>query len=919
MTGSLIGRQLGRFQVVARLGAGGMGEVYRARDEHLQRDVALKVLTAAGDATGDEARRMRREAHALSTVNHPNIATIHDLIDVDGQHVLVMELIEGESLASRVTRGPVPPSNVLELARQIAAGLQEAHRHGVVHRDLKPANVMVTPTGQVKIVDFGIAAVAATADAATRTHFDTGAVSGTLPYMAPEQIAGGAIDARADVWALGVLLYELATGRRPFEAPNALLLADRILNRDPDPASALVSGLPPGLDAVITRALTKEPGARFQTLGEMLAALDAGAAVVPSIRRPVHIPTIGFVAVLVVAAGVWGWRTWATGGAAAPPERTTLVLVADPVNRTGDEAFDDTLVELLTTSLGQSSRLALYPRGRVADVLRRMQRDPSTPLSEAVGLEILQREGLDALVTTTLSRLGDAYVLGVTAQGPRGDVRSKVSETFTNPVDLTARIDAVVRQLRSDIGESAASVDASAPLEEVSSASLEAVRFYTQGLRRARAGHAAEAVVLYGKALELDPDFAMAHDALGLAYTNLQDMARAEIHLARAAGLAGRAPEAERHKILADYHMLTRDYEVACGHLQVLSELRPLDPVPLIALANCKGFRMDWPGARAAAERGLAMQDIPLGRAILARLQLLSGDVEAALGGATALLAAQPTSFPALFVAGRAQLLLGRVEDARETYDTMFTLGGEAETEAWFGRFDLARGTGRLADARAALESALRSANSRGNVLATARAATALAELARDTGDGALLTRAMALFPDPAPATGVYLHARTLAGVNQIQAARTVAERLVPLLRSSPADRSLGRLVDAERALGRGDVAGAVAAADDAFGFEQTVLARETQARAYAAAGRTREAIQAWRDVVARAPERVDSPDSPGFHRVVDARYQLALLLEASGDTAQAQVEFTWLQSVWRDADADEPRAAQAVRRQPGT
>ncbi len=919
MPESLIGRELGRFRVLERLGAGGMGEVYRARDEHLRRDVALKVLTLSGDASADEARRMRREAHALSTLNHPNVATIHDLVEADGLHVLVMELIEGESLATRVSRGPVPAPVVLDLARQIAAGLQEAHRKGLVHRDLKPGNVMVTASGQVKIVDFGIASKTVSTDAATLTDVDAGATTGTLPYMAPEQISGTTVDARADVWALGVLLYELATGRRPFEAPNALLLADRILNRDPDAPSTLVPDVPPALDAAIARALQKAPGARFQTVGEMLAALETGAAAARPARRWSRAFIAAAIAVLAVAAAVWGWRAWSAGAAPETTARATSVLVADPVNRTGDETFDDTVLELLTTSLDQSRLVSIYPRTRVGDVLRRMQRDPSTPLTEEVGLEILQREGLDALVTSTLSRLGDAYVLVVAAQGPGGDVRSRARETFDAPADLTARIDAVVRRLRRDIGDSAASVSATAPLADVSSASLEALRFYTQGLRRARGGQAADAVVLYEKALELDPEFAMAHDALGLAYTNLQDMVRAERHLARAAELVDRVPEAERHKILADYSMLRRDYEGACGHLEVLSELRPLDPVPLMALANCKGFRRDWTGAIAAVDRGLAMQDIPLGRAIRARLQLQSGDVETALAGANALRAVSPGSFPALFVAGRAELLLGRLDDARRTYDAMFALGGDAEGEAWLGRFDLARGTGRVAEARTALESAWRSAGSRGNVLATARAATALAELAHETGERALLERAWTWFPKETPAIVLYLQGRTLARTGPIAAARARAEALASRRSNAPSDRSLVRLLDAELALARGDHAAAVTAADDAHGFEGSALARETQAGAYAAAGRTRDAIQAYRDVIARSGERLDSHDSPGFHRVVDARFQLARLLEASGDTAEANVEFTWLREVWRDADAADPRVAQAFRRPPGT
>jgi serine/threonine protein kinase len=251
MPTSLVGRVFGRFHVIERLGAGGMGEVYRAHDDHLQRDVALKVLagSSAAEAEDEGRRRMRREAHVLSTLNHPNIATIHDLVEIENVSFVVMELITGESLADRLKRGPLTPSAVLELAGQIAAGLGEAHRHGIVHRDLKPANLMCTADGQLKIVDFGIAATIVGHDGATATDLDRGLVTGTLPYMSPEQIAGTVADARADIWAFGVVLYELVTGRRPFEAANALLLGD-VIKRPVDAVENSRASFPPRPQAI---------------------------------------------------------------------------------------------------------------------------------------------------------------------------------------------------------------------------------------------------------------------------------------------------------------------------------------------------------------------------------------------------------------------------------------------------------------------------------------------------------------------------------------------------------------------------------------------------------------------------------------------------------------------------------------------
>lgn len=920
MTGSLVGRTLGRFRVIARLGAGGMGEVYRAHDDHLKRDVAIKVLQTRGDTARQD--QMRREAHALSTLNHPNIATIHDLVDADGISFVVMELIEGESLADRVRQGPLPVSRVMDYARQIAAGLQEAHRRGLVHRDLKPANLMVTAGGQLKIVDFGIATAETMHDAATATNVDSGVATGTLPYMAPEQIAGTAVDPRADIWSFGAVLYELSTGKRPFQAANALMLAERILNHDPEAPSTIVPDIPVALERVILRALSKEPALRFQTVGEMAVALDAaGTTTAVPATQPSAKPSRArwlmpvLLAVTLAASGV-AWKLWGgtfRSGAATP---SISVLVGDAINRTGDPTFDDTLIELLTTSLNQSRFLSIYPRTRVAYTLRLMQRDPATPVDEAVGREIIAREGVDVLVTTSVSKLGEAFVLVVTAMDAGGAVRGSASATFSNPAEFPEQLDAMVRELRTEIGEADASVRASsAPLAEVTSRSLEALQFYTQGVKRARAGDPAGAMVLYQKALEIDPEFAMAHDALGIVYTNLQDMVQAEVHLGKAAALADRVQESERHKILADYNLITRNYEVACDHLQVFRQLRPLDPAPVIALANCRGFLFDFDNAIADARAGLAIQSSPLAQAILARLQLLAGKVEEALAGANALRAGGPAPFAALFVAGRAELLLERFDEAGRTYDGIVALGGDAEVEGWLGRFDLARARGRLDEAATAIESALRAAERRGNVAASSRAATAAAELALARGDRDEAARLAARFTGRREVTVIYLTGRTLARAGQHAQAAALAAAMTAAASAVAPDQSLRRLLDAEIALARKDAAAAVAAADEAFALEASVLARETQARAYAAAGRTQDAIDAYQAVLTRASERTDAVDSPGVWRVVQARYELAVLLDDNGDRPAARPHFDRLLTWWAGADAADPRVADVRQR----
>ena len=773
---TLVGRTLGRFRIIERLGAGGMGEVYRARDDHLARDVAIKFLTSGSD--DDSRARMRREAHALSAFNHPNIATIHDLGHEGGTDFVVMEYIGGQSLAERLTSGPLEISAAIHIARQVASGLQEAHDHGIIHRDLKPGNVMMTPKGQVKVVDFGLAVQPeATPDAETRSAVDIGVPVGTLPYMAPEQIRGAAIDARTDIWAFGALLYALVTGRRPFAETRSLPLIDRILNRDPPRPSAVDPHVPLSLERIILKALSKAPEERYQSAAEIVSALDLFETgdTPDDVRPPRRWRGLAAAAAALALAATVGGARWLWPAAPEPTARLA-VLVGDTVNRTGEVAFDGTVGELLSTSLEQSRFISLFPRTRLTYVLGLMQRDPATVVDDGIGREIALREGLGALVTSSVSRLGDSYVLVVSMEDPNGRVIGTARATFTDPADLPARMDVVAQELRVRVGETAESIQANyVPLADVTSKSLEAVRFFTLGRRAQYGGQTTNAIALFEQALERDPQFAMAHEYLGLAYTNLRDHARAEIHVAEAMTRVDRLPEAERHKILADYNMLRRNYDEACPHLEVLVDIRPLDPTPLLSLGLCKSFQLDYDSAVDYASRAIELQDTHLARINLARSQFLGGDLQTALDGANAARERQPANFQAHYVAGQAELALGRLDAAQGTYETMVDLGGAAEVEGRLRLADLLLARGRLREARVALDSAWQVADRVGSVMAAGRMAVARMELAVVEERPDDLVAPLARLDGVDEPVVTFLIARALARAGRVADARRVA------------------------------------------------------------------------------------------------------------------------------------------------
>ncbi len=410
----MIGQMLGHYRVSEQIGAGGMGVVYRAHDERLDRDVALKVLPAASFQDETARARLLREARTASKLNHPHICTVHEVGEADGQAYIAMELVEGLPLSTKLLSGPLPAAEVLRLGLQLGDALAHAHERDIVHRDLKSANVVITPEGRAKVLDFGLAkrmSGEAVADGATLSQLSLtqpGSVVGTLAYMAPEQLRGQPTDARSDVWALGAVLYEMASGARPFQGQTGFELSSAIMNQPPAP---LPGKVPIELRAVIERCLEKQPERRYQRGGELRAALEAvqTGAVAPwapwryrLARRRWLALTLATVAVvtILVALNVGGLRTRLLGsGPAAPRIASLAVLPLENLSEDPEQAFlADGMHEALITDLGKLS--GLHRVIARSSVLRYRRTDKPLP-------EIAQELGVDAVITGSVLRSGD--------------------------------------------------------------------------------------------------------------------------------------------------------------------------------------------------------------------------------------------------------------------------------------------------------------------------------------------------------------------------------------------------------------------------------------------------------------------------------------------------------------------------------
>ncbi|HMC78050.1 MAG TPA: protein kinase [Vicinamibacterales bacterium] len=585
----MIGQQFGHYKVESRLGSGGVGEVYLARDLRLDRRVAIKILNERRVADERARARFRREAQALSRLNHPNIATIFDFDQQDGRDFLVMEYIDGMALRDVGTDG-ILPADVVRLGTQLAEALVAAHGAGVVHLDLKPGNLMLTPDGRLKVLDFGIARLQTPDDASTGTDgYETGTAAnaaGTPPYMAPEQVAAGPVDARTDIYAAGATLYELATGRRVFDKPRGIGLYEAILRDRPVAPSHYTPEFPGPLEDVLLKALEKQPEKRHQTAHELL---DDFRSCPTSFdvrgfrrgRRWTRRALTATGAAVVLAAISLGY---ALGPVPARPKFNArdFVVVADLENRTSDPLLSRTVQEALTIALQQSHYVNIVSHERVAETLKLMQK-PAAPVTAAIAFDICRREGVAAFLSGSVARSGEITQIKVTASAvtPEGPTLLFTDTVeYRKPEDLFAQIDDLARQVRQNLGETLAGIATSSkPLDRVTTGSLEALRQYSVAVAARATGNinGIEGPLL--AALQLDPDFAMAHLRLGSYYLEIAgNTPKAFSAIDLAYGLRDRVTDREKHFISAEYFAAHQRFEAARESLKALTTLYPDDP-----------------------------------------------------------------------------------------------------------------------------------------------------------------------------------------------------------------------------------------------------------------------------------------------------------------------------------------------------
>jgi tetratricopeptide (TPR) repeat protein len=627
------GETVSHYRVAEELGRGGMGVVYRAEDLRLPRLVALKLLPADLSHHPDAVDRMRREARLASALNDPHICTIHEIGEDDGRPFIVMELLEGQTLRALIDGKPMDVERAVDLAIEVAEGLQAAHQRAIIHRDIKPANIFITTDGHAKIMDFGLAKLlhdpriavslgssAPTASAA-HTLSQSGTPGGTAAYMSPEQARGEALDSRSDLFSLGAVLYEMVTGQRAFKGTTPALIFDGILNRIPESAAKLNFAVPAALDRVIEKAMEKDRALRYQHAADLVAdlrrvkrALAAGTlALLAAPRLPGRRTVLlaALAAAVALAVLVFVWPTIRSRQSAPLTERDSIIL-GDIANNTGDPVFDGTLRQALSVQLGQSPFLDVLSDERIADALRLMGRPREERLTREVAREACERLGATAVIDGSVALLGQLYVVTLSAAECRsGNVLAQEQVNAESRERVLQALGHLTSSLRSRLGESLASLKKfDLPVEQVTTPSLEALRAYTLGLARRAEGADVESIPFFERAIQLDPDFAMAHTALSTVYGNIGESQRSEEYIRRAYASRNRVSERERLFITFQYDdRITEDELRAIETLEVWKQSYPRDYRPPNAL--CLVFSRMGQYERAIEEGAEAMRRNP--------------------------------------------------------------------------------------------------------------------------------------------------------------------------------------------------------------------------------------------------------------------------------------------------------------------
>jgi tetratricopeptide (TPR) repeat protein len=901
----MLGSVISHYRIIEKLGGGGMGVVYKAEDTRLKRQVALKFLPPGTEQNPAAVERFKREAEAASALNHPNICTIHDIGEQDGEHYIVMEFMDGQTLKHHIDGRSLSPEQVLDLGIQIADGLDAAHTEGIVHRDMKPANIFVTRRGQAKILDFGLAKLtskAMVAEGVSSSAMPTlsgqelltspGTTIGTVAYMSPEQVRGEDLDNRSDIFSFGLVLYEMATGQLAFPGRTSGVVTEAILNRAPIPTRIVKPLVPLQLEEIINKAIEKDRRLRYQSAAEMRTDLqrlkrDTLSGSISAIRYDSRVSQASVAVEAPTPASTKLQLKWV-----APPIVIVLivgglllrqkllvrpaithgpvsVLLADFDNKTGDAVFDGTLEPMLSVALEGAPFISSYNRGQAKNVAARLQ-PGTTRMNEPVAELVAVREGVDIVIAGAITPDGSGYRVQVAAlDATTGKPVMKDEQMHASSKQEVLEVAAkLADRVRQGLGDTTTTSTSQSAAETYTAASLQAAHEYAVAQNLQQQGKWTEAIQTYRHATELDPEMGRAYAGLAAMYANLGQRQQAEKSYQLAMAHIDRMTDREKYRTRSGYYLLMKNHLKAADELAALVQQYPADTAGRANLALARFQQRDMSKALEEQRRVLTM--LPhsvLQRSNLSLYALYAGDFDTAATEAGHVLQDNPTFEAGARTLALAKLASGHVEEARQEYAKLAAMSPRGASMAATGLADLALYEGRLSDAMGLLEKsiAMDLAAQDPDSATNNQAWLALTQVALNRPAEASATAAKATAGSRDEGV-LYRAAQVYLAAGQEGRATELASSLAIRFETDP--QVYAKLIAGEAQLKRGRPREALNAFQEAQKLSDTWLGRLDLGRAYLDAGAFTEASSEFDACLSRRGEAtsVFLDDIPSYH-----------------------------------------------------
>lgn len=830
----------GRYEILQLLGEGGMGAVYKARDSELDRIVVLKLIRPELAKNPEILRRFKQELILARQVTHKNVIRIFDLGQSDGIKFITMDFVEGQDLRRLLLeQGKFPPEQAARIMLQICRALEAAHGEGVIHRDLKPQNIMLDKKGRVYVMDFGIAR-----SAYLPGMTQTGALIGTPEYMSPEQARGEKLTERSDLFSLGVIFYELLTGKSPYPDDAALATLWKRLQEKPKPPIEVDPAVPKPLNDIVMKSLEIKPEDRWGSAHEMVQQLEiwlgpsAGGSTIflPASRGAAYWKWASATLAVLLVAGLLVFRL-KYPRKPKPAHPPVSVLVADFTNHTGDPIFNDTLEPMLNIALEGASFINAYSRGNAHKLAQKLP-TPTATLDEQSARLVAVAQGVGAVVTGSVSRRGNGYKLSVEALDARSGNSIATAEVSASNIDqlllAVPKLAAPIRKALGDATPESVQLAASGPF---TAASLEVVHLYSIGMEQQFAGKMEESLRSFSKAVELDPNFARAYAGMSGPSAALGRQADAEQYIKLAMQHVDRMTERERYHTRAFFYLVTGDYQKCAEEYGNLVSQYPADRIGQADLAVCSLQLRNIPKAIEASRK--AVEIVPNG--VVQRLNLsfqssFGGDFQSGEREARAALQINPSSDQGYLNLAEAQLAQGQLSQAMESYHQLEKVSAIGASMAALGLADMAMYEGHFADAVRLLEktAAADLQAKRPNSAADNFAKLAHAQLLREQ-KGAAVAAADKALANSQSVQIRFLAGRVFAETGELAKAQKVAASLASELQAEP--RAYGKIIDGETALKQGEGRQAIKSITDAQNLLDTWIGRLELARAYLDAG----------------------------------------------------------------------------------